>query len=54
MSKNMSQFAIQRRKRSLSAHQKQMRFFTGLAVMACSLVAAVFFWYLSRPGFVIH
>ncbi|MDR3460397.1 MAG: hypothetical protein P4N60_23455 [Verrucomicrobiae bacterium] len=48
----MSNQVAPRRKRSLSAHQKQMRFFTGLALTGCAVLAAALFWYLNRPGFV--
>jgi hypothetical protein len=43
--------AIQRRKRSLSAHQKQMRFFTGLFLFICFLLAVALFWLLNQPSF---
>ena len=42
------------RKRSLSVHQKQIRFFTGLAMLGCAVLAAGLFWFLNRPGFIAH
>ena len=37
-----------RPKRSLSLHQKQIRFFIGLSVGICTLLAILFVWLLSR------
>jgi len=37
-------------KRSLSLHQKQMRFFTGLSVLFISLLTALLFWMMGRVG----
>jgi len=41
---------IHRRKRSLSLHQKQMRFFTALAVVGCGLLTGGLFWLLNQFG----
>ena len=38
-----------RRKRSLSQHQKQMRFLTGLAIGVGMLLAAIVLWAINRP-----
>jgi hypothetical protein len=46
--------AIRRGKRSLSAHQKQMRFFTGLSLFLCFLVTVVLFWLLNQPSYAMH
>jgi len=45
---------IRRNKRSLSAHQKQMRFFTGLSLFLCMLLAAAIFWLLNQPAYAMH
>ena len=50
----MSQHAIHRRKPELSAHQKQMRFLTGLSMFVCMLVAVLLFWAVNRPNFISH
>jgi hypothetical protein len=47
---NMSNQVVHRRKRSLSAHQKQMRFFTALAIVGCGLLAGGLFWLLNQIG----
>ncbi|MDR3458628.1 MAG: hypothetical protein P4N60_14355 [Verrucomicrobiae bacterium] len=47
----MSHLVVRPKKRSLSAHQKQMRFFTGLALVACAVLTIGLFWFLNRPGF---
>ena len=49
----MSNQVTTKRKPVLSEYQKQMRFITGLSLVACSLFAFVLFWYLSRSGFAI-
>jgi hypothetical protein len=43
-----------RRKPSLSEHQKQIRFFTGLMVGLCALFAVAFFWLMGRSSFIPH
>jgi hypothetical protein len=43
-----------RKKPTLSAHQKQMRFFTGLALFISLLFVAAVFWFLNRAGFYIR
>jgi len=50
----MSRYLLAPRKRSLSAHQKQIRFFTRLAMVICSLLALVVFWLLSRPSYLVR
>jgi hypothetical protein len=47
----MPYYPIRRRKRSLSEHQKQIRFWTGLSMTMSVLLFAVFFWYLNRQDF---
>jgi len=47
---NMSSRAIRQRKRSLSLHQKQMRFFTALAIVGCGLLTGGLFWLLNQIG----
>ncbi|HSY18688.1 MAG TPA: hypothetical protein VK815_10155 [Candidatus Acidoferrales bacterium] len=37
-------------KRSLSLHQKQMRFFTGMSLVAISLFTVFIFWLMNRVG----
>jgi hypothetical protein len=39
------------RKRSLSAHQKQIWFLTGLCIVAVSLFTALIFWLANAPAF---
>ena len=43
-----------RQKRSLSLHQKQMRFLTGLSLVVGILIVIAVFWLVNRPGFVFH
>jgi len=50
----MTYHDIRRRKPILSAHQKQIRFLTGLAGFISFLFVAAIFWVLNRPGFGIH
>ena len=50
----MSQSAIHRRKRSLSPHQKQMRFFLGLSLVTLIVFFTMIFWLLNRPLFIAH
>jgi hypothetical protein len=50
----MGNHHTRRGKPSLSEYQKQIRFFIGLSVGICALIAIVFFWLLSRAGFVPH
>jgi hypothetical protein len=38
----------------LSGHQKQIRFFTRLSVVICTLFAVALFWLLSRNSFITH
>lgn len=52
--KIMGHHHTRRGKPSLSEHQKQIRFFIGLSVGICALVAIVFFWLVSRAGFIPH
>jgi hypothetical protein len=47
----MSSQVTLKRRPVLSAHQKQMRFFTGLSIGVCGLIALALFWYLSWSGF---
>jgi hypothetical protein len=47
----MSHQVVRQRKRSLSAHQKQMRFFTVMALVGCGLLTGGLFWFLNHPGF---
>jgi high-affinity Fe2+/Pb2+ permease len=49
----MSNYVTIKRKLVPSEHQKQIRFITGLSMVAGGLFAFVFFWYLSRSGFAI-
>jgi|GEM_PF-5786439 hypothetical protein len=44
----------QKRKPTLSAHQREIRFFTRLSVFAGILLFGAFFWFLNRPGFHTH
>jgi len=39
------------KKRSLSAHQRQIRFFTSLCVLAITLLTALVFWLINAPDF---
>jgi hypothetical protein len=50
----MSREGFGRRKPFLSAHQKQIRFFTRLAVAICAVLALALSWWLSRPGYHLH
>lgn len=50
----MSNHANPSRKRALSDHQKQMRFFTGLAIIVSFLIMGVLFWLVNRPVFNTH
>jgi hypothetical protein len=50
----MSQHAIHRRKPALSAHQKQIRFLTGLSMAVCTLMAGLLFWAVNRPSYISH
>jgi len=50
----MPYHTIRRRKRSLSAHQKQIRFLTGLSMTMSFLLFVALFWFLNRPGFATH
>jgi hypothetical protein len=47
----MSSRRTQKRKSTLSAHQKEIRFFTLLSVFTGILLFAAFFWLLNWPGF---
>jgi len=38
----------------LSEHQKQIRFFTRVSVILCSLLTLAVFWLISRTGSVPH
>jgi len=49
----MANHVARRQKRSLSLHQKQIRFFIGLSVGICALLAIVFFWLVNRSSFFI-
>ena len=42
--------AIRRPKPELSGHQKQIRFFTRLSVILCSLITFAVFWLVNRSG----
>jgi len=50
----MAHQTTRRRKPVLSDHQKQIRFFTRLSVVICSLFAVALFWLLSRTSFITH
>jgi hypothetical protein len=52
--KIMSHRANRSRKRSPSAHQKQIRFFIGLFVFLIIVVTALIFWLTNRPVFAVH
>jgi len=39
------------KKRNLSAHQKQIWFFTGLGIFIIALFTALMFWLANAPGF---
>jgi hypothetical protein len=43
-----------REKPNLSLHQKQIRFFIGLFVGICALLAIAFFWLVSRLSSIPH
>jgi hypothetical protein len=43
---------VRRGKPSLSPHQKQIRFFIGLFVVVCTLLAILFFWLVNRSSFI--
>jgi hypothetical protein len=43
-----------RRKRSLSLHEKQMRFFTVLSVVVCAVVMVALLWLLNWAGLAAH
>lgn len=47
----MSHPVARPRKRSLSPHQKQMRFFTGLALVSCALLTVGLFLLINRTSF---
>jgi hypothetical protein len=42
--------AIRRRKPALTGHQKQIRFFTRVSVVLCSLLTFAVFWLVNRMG----
>ena len=50
----MPHHVTRRRKPELSAHQKQIRFITRLAVLLCSSLTVVVFWLVSRTGPISH
>jgi hypothetical protein len=50
----MGNHHIRRGKSSLSKHQKQIRFFIGLFVVICTVLAIVFFWLVNRSSFIPH
>jgi hypothetical protein len=50
----MINHVVRRQKRSLSWHQKQIRFFIGLSVGICALLAIAFFWLVNRLSFIPH
>jgi hypothetical protein len=52
--KIMSRRANSGRKRSPSAHQKQIRFFTGLFLFIIIVATTLIFWFLNRTGFTAH
>jgi hypothetical protein len=43
-----------RRKPVLSAHQKQIRFFTRISVVICALLTAAIFFVVNRPIAIHH
>ena len=51
---NMGKVPIHRRKRSPTLYQKQIRFFTIMAITLIALLAGVIFWLLSRSSFPTH
>jgi hypothetical protein len=53
-SKIMTSHVVRRQKRSLSPHQKQIRFFIRLSVGVCALLAIAFFWLMNRSGAFPH
>jgi multidrug resistance efflux pump len=50
----MGNHHIRRGKPILTAHQKQIRFFIGLFVVICALLAIAFFWLVNRSSFFPH
>jgi hypothetical protein len=46
----MPNHAPHRRKPAPSAHQKQIRFLTGLSMFIWFMVIAAFFWYFTRSS----
>lgn len=48
----MSHHATRRRKVPLSAHQKQIRFFTRLSVVLCSLLTLAIFWLANHTSLI--
>ena len=50
----MTSHTIYRRKPFLSLHQKQMRFFTGLSVIVCTVVVFALFWGVNRLSYILH
>jgi hypothetical protein len=50
----MTTHAIRRRKPNLSAHQKQIRFLTGLSVFISLLFVIALFWLVNRSNFGHH
>jgi hypothetical protein len=47
----MANHIVRRQKRSLSLHQKQIRFFIRLSVVGCILLALAIFLLLNRSSF---
>jgi hypothetical protein len=52
--KNMTRRAGNIRKRNPSAHQRQIRFFTGLFLFIIIVATTLIFWFLNRTGFAAH
>jgi hypothetical protein len=50
----MPHHAKRRRKPELSGHQKQIRFFTRLLVVLCSLLTLAVFWFVNHTGPIRH
>jgi hypothetical protein len=50
----MSHHSTHRRKPELSGHQKQIRFFTRMAIILCSLLTLGAFWLANRPVHIVH
>jgi hypothetical protein len=50
----MRNHATRRRKPELSGHQKQIRFFTRVCVVLCSLVTLAVLWVVNHAGPVHH